>query len=147
MGLSRHRVRYVAAAASATMAIIYALIGLRILDIGGGTTPDHVDVGLFGGAAGGAFLFLSFLLVLTDRRWLWIPALIFQVYVYAIYIGTSGIRVPPYEIWGIAIHVVQIPLLVALVYLSVRAPSSKRPPVQRDDPRHHPTAVIGSVRP
>ncbi len=144
MRISRQRIRYVGAAASATMAVIYFLIGLRIFDIGGSTTGDTVDVGLFGASAGSAFLTLAILLLLADRRWLWIPAVLIQVFVFAIYIGTSGIRVPPFEISGITLRIVQIPLLLALVYLSVKAPMSTRAPRGRPDPSTSPQVRIGA---
>jgi len=133
MHISRQGVRIVGAAAAATMAVIYFLIGLRIFDVGGSTTGETVDIGLFGASAGSAFLALAALLVLTDRRWLWIPAVLVQVFVYAIYISTSGVRVPPFELYGITLRIVQIPLVLALVYLSVRAPSSTRTRSGRND--------------
>jgi hypothetical protein len=126
------------------MAAIYFLIGLRIFDIGGSTTGDTVDVGMFGASAGSAFLALAVLLVLTDRRWLWIPAVLFQLFVYAIYIGTSAIRVPPFEIYGITLRIVQVPLVLALVYLSVKAPMSTRAPSGRVDPSTNRHVRIGA---
>lgn len=133
MHLTRRHIRFIAAAASTTMAVIDFLIGLRVLDIGGSTTPDQVDIGLFGASAGSVFLVLALLLALTDRRWLWVPAVVFQVFVYAVYIGTSSVRVPPFETWGITLRIIQIPLLLGLVYLSIRAPSSTRPSIGRDN--------------
>jgi hypothetical protein len=144
MQVSRQRIRFVGAAASATMAVIYSLIGLRIYDIGGSTTGETVDLGLFGASAGSAFLALAVLLALTDRRWLWIPAVAFQVFVYAIYFGTSGTRVPPFEILGITLRIVQIPLVLALIYLTVKAPMSTRSPGGRDDPSTNRPVRIGA---
>ena len=123
MQISRTTVRYVGAAAAALMAVIYFLIGLGVLDIGG-TTDGKTDVFGFGVSAGAAFLLWAVLLALVDRRWLWVVAVAFQVLVYVIYIGASGVRVPQFELWGITLRIIQLPLLVALVYLSLRAPGS-----------------------
>ena len=100
MGLSRQGVRYLGAAAAALMAAIYFLIGIGVLDVGGttsGETPDQLGFGL---SAGSAFLLTAALLLLTDRRWVWVIATVFQVLVLVIYIGASAIRVPPFEVWG-----------------------------------------------
>jgi hypothetical protein len=122
MHLERLQVRYVGALASAAMAVIYFLIGLHVLDVGGSTTGESVDLAVFGFSAGSAFLVLSVLLMLTDRRWVWILAAIFQVWVSVIYFSVSGTRVPAFELWGITLRVIQLPLFVVLVYLSWKAP-------------------------
>ena len=118
MTLTRGRVRYGAALASAAMAGIYYLIGLQVLDIGGASTGESVDLAMFGAGAGKIFLLLAFALALTDRRPVWLLALLFQVFVYVIYVATSGVREPPFEIWGITLRVLQLPVVLALIYLS-----------------------------
>ena len=121
MHLTRHEVRYVGAALAATMAGIYFLIGLRVLDIGTATSGDSDPFG-FGMSAGAVFLFGAALLVLFDRRWLWALAVVFQLLVYVIYVGAAAIRVPEFEVWGITLRVIQAPLLMALIYLAVKSP-------------------------
>ena len=122
MHLARSHIRYIGAAAAATMAAIYYLIGLDILDIGGTTTGQATDSFGFGLSAGTVFLLTAGLLVFTDRRWIWVAATIFQLLVYVTYVGASAIREPAFETWGITLRIVQLPLLMALIYLSVRAP-------------------------
>ena len=122
MHLDRRRVRLVAASASALMAAIYFLIGLGVLSIGGSKSGEMVDLTVFGFSAGTAFLILAGLLAITDRRWLWIVAAVFQVWVYVIYFAVAGSREPPFEIWGITLRVIQVVLLAGLVYLSWNAP-------------------------
>ena len=117
MHLTRVQVRRIAAAASAAMACIYFLIGLGVLSIGGSTSGEMVDLGVFGGGAGIAFLVLAALLASTDRRWIWALALVFQLFVYLVYIGASGGRQPAFEIWGITLRILQLPVLLALIYL------------------------------
>lgn len=122
MNLTRRRVRYVGATAAMAMALIYFLIGVGVLDIGGSTSGEMVDLAMFGYSAGLAFLVIGLLLLFTDRRWLWVLALVFQVFVYLIYVGTSGVRVPQFETWGITLRIIQLALVAALAYLSLRAP-------------------------
>lgn len=120
MHLTRVRVRYGAAAAAASMALIYFLIGLGVLSIGGSQSGEMVDLTVFGGGAGMAFLVTAALLAFTDRRWIWALLLAFQVFVYVIYVMTSASREPPFELWGITLRILQLPVLAALVYLTVK---------------------------
>ncbi len=117
--LSRREVRYGAAAVAATMAMIYFLIGLGVLDVGG-ADGDRSFLWMFGALAGGAFLLGAVLLATLDRRWLWILGAVFQLFVYWAYIDISKTRTPPFETWGITLRVIQLPLLAALVYLALR---------------------------
>jgi hypothetical protein len=126
MGIDRHRVRSIGAVASGAMAAIYLLIGAGVLGIGGSKEGESVDLAVFGFGAGSAFLILALLLLLTDRRWVWIVALIAQIWVFAIYFLVSGTREPPFEVWGIALRVLHVPLLLALAYLSWRSPPTTR---------------------
>jgi hypothetical protein len=132
MDLTRRRVRYIAGSAAAAMAAIYYLIGLGVLNIGGSTTGEMVDLGVFGGGAGTAFLILAALLFTTDRRWIWAIALVFQVFVYLIYVTASGGRDPAFEMWGITLRLLQLPVLIGLIYLSIR-------------PTHRSSAQVGGT--
>jgi hypothetical protein len=117
----RRTIRYGAAAIAGTMAVIYFLIGLRVLDVGG-TDADQQFLWVFGMMAGGAFALGAVLLVAFDRRWLWIVGVVFQVFVFWAYVDVSKSRNPPFEMWGITLRIIQFPLVAALVYLAVRAP-------------------------
>lgn len=125
MHLSRQQVRHIGAVASAAMATLYYLIGLGVLYIGGSNNGEMVDLAVFGGGAGTAFLILAVLLAFTDRRWVWILATLFQLFVYFVYVVASRGREPPFEIWGITLRILQLPVLAALIYLSVKAPGSR----------------------
>lgn len=120
MDPTRRRVRYISAAAAAAMAVIYYLIGLGVLYIGGSTTGEMVDLRVFGGGAGTGFLLLAALLAFTDRRWLWVLAALVQVWVYVVYLAASGGRDPAFEMWGITLRILQLPVLVGLIYLSIK---------------------------
>jgi deazaflavin-dependent oxidoreductase (nitroreductase family) len=123
------------------MAAIYFGIGAGVLDVGG-SSADRQFLWVFGALAGGAFVLGALLLVLSDRRWLWIAGLLFQVFVYWAYVDVSKSRTPPFEAWGITLRVIQVPLVIALAYLVWRVPepaagrpgtSDPRQPLSRSD--------------
>jgi hypothetical protein len=114
-------IRYDAAAIATAMALIYLGIGFGVLDVGG-SEAEKAFLIVFGGLAGGAFLLGALLLVRFDRRWLWIVGVAFMVFVYWAYVDVSKTRTPPYELWGITLRIIQLPLLAALIYLAVRPP-------------------------
>jgi len=118
---NRRTIRYAAAAIATVMALIYLGIGLGVLDIGGSAAEKPFLI-VFGGLAGGSFLLGALLLVRFDRRWLWIVGVMFMVFVYWAYVDVSKTRTPPYELWGITLRIIQLPLLAALIYLAVRPP-------------------------
>jgi hypothetical protein len=130
MNRLRNQVRRGAALAAGAMAVIYYLIGLGVLSIGGSSSGEMVDLKVFGGGAGTAFLALALLFVLTDRRWVWVLALIFQIWVYVIYVAVSGSREPPFEMWGITLRILQVPVILGLIYLSLRRPAADRSPAR-----------------
>jgi hypothetical protein len=119
--LNRRTIRYAAAGLSAVMAAIYFLIGIGALHVVE-THPGDPSLLAFGLPAGGAFLLGSLLLVLFDRRELWILGAVLQVLVVLGYFAVAASRTPAFELWGITLRLIQIPLFVALVYLVMRAP-------------------------
>jgi hypothetical protein len=125
MVLDRQRLRSIGALASGTMAVIYYLIGLGVLGIGGSRSGESVDLAVFGFSAGTAFLFQALLLLRTDRRWVWVLSAVFQVWVALVYVMVSGTREPPFELWGIVLRILQLPLLAVTVYLAWNAPAAR----------------------
>jgi hypothetical protein len=125
MRITRERVRLVGAIAAAVMAGIYVLIGLGVLHVGTSTASGTEDPNFmfgFGMGAGAAFALGALLLVLTDWRPLWLLGFVFQVLVYATYVSVSSQREPPFEVWGITLRIVQVPLMLSLAYLSWSQP-------------------------
>lgn len=120
MRFDRERPKAIGATASALMAVIYYLIGLGVLSIGGSSTGDPVDLVMFGASAGTGFLVLAVLLLRTDRRWVWMLAAVAQVWVFLVYFLVSGSREPPFEAWGIVLRLLQVPLFVVTVLLAWR---------------------------
>ena len=120
MKLRRTTIRHAGAVVATVMAMIYFLIGAGVLQV---VTPNE-DPGflfVFGASAGGAFLMGALLLMRFDRRWLWMLGAAFQVFVYWGYFAVAPDRTPAFEPWGIALRIVQVPLLIALLYLAVRS--------------------------
>lgn len=134
----RRTIRYVAAAASATIAVVYYLIGLGVLTVVTGADPE-MSMLVFGASAGSMFLLGAALLVAFDRPVLWYLGAILQVLVVWGYLAVAPDRTPAFEIWGISLRVLQVPLFAALIYLALRAPESRgdRPQVrvERSRPR------------
>ena len=126
MRLDRRRVRSLGALISGTMALIYVLIGLGVLGIGGTSSGESVDLAVFGFSAGTAFLLMSLLLLRTDRRWVWILATVVLAWVFLLYFLVSGTREPPFEVWGLVLRSLQVPLLGIVAYLAWRPPTTTR---------------------
>ena len=103
----------------------FLLIGLGVLGIGGSSTGESADLAMFGFSAGAAFLVLALLLLITDHRWLWVLALVAQAWVFLVYFAVSGTREPPFEVWGILLRLLHVPLMLVLAYLAWRAPTRR----------------------
>jgi hypothetical protein len=122
--LSRRTIRYLAAAAAAAMAVIYYLIGLEILHVVD-APPEGMSLFWFGIPAGSAFLLGAVLLVAFDRRILWILGAVLQVLVALGYLAVAPDRTPAFEVWGITLRIIQVPLFAFLVYLALRSPRDR----------------------
>jgi len=121
---NRTTIRHAGAVVAAVMAVIYFLIGAGVLRVvAPNDDPGYMFV--FGALAAGAFLLGALLLMRFDRRWLWMLGAAFQVFVYWGYFSVAPDRTPAFEPWGITLRIVQVPLLIALLYLAVR-PSEQR---------------------
>lgn len=120
--MDRRQVRYLAGIAAGAMAAIYFLIGLGVLQVvePGSATEGSPDMLAFGASAGAMFLLGAVLLLAVDRRFLWVGGAILQVLVFAMYLVVSQQRTPAFELWGITLRVIQVPLFAALVYLALR---------------------------
>ena len=132
MHLTRIDIRHIGTVAALLMAGIYYLIGLGVLNVGGATVGETTDLFAFGMGAGTAFLATATVFALTDRRWIWSLALVFQVLVFAMYVAISGMRVPPFEMWGLTLRALQLVVIASLVYLTLRAPAPTHSPNTRE---------------
>ncbi len=122
--MTRRTSRYGAAAIATVMAAIYLLIGFKVLRVVD-EQPGGTDLLGFGAAAAGLFAIGAILLVGLDQRPLWVVGAIVQVLVAALYVAVAPSREPNFEIWGITLRILQIPLFAALVYLALRHPGAE----------------------
>lgn len=120
-------VRVIAAFLAGLVALIYFLIGFNVVRVI--EFPADQSFGLYAGAA---YLLGAALLVETDKRVYWVIGALLQVFVIYTYFSVAPERVPNYEVWGIVLRVLQVALLAALIYLSVRAPNGSRQGANRD---------------
>lgn len=133
--MNRHTIRLVAAGLAAAMAVIYFLIGVGVLTVVDGQAGDPSMLG-FGASAGALFLVGAILLFEFDRRWLWIAGALLQIFVAAMYVAVSPDRTPAFEVWGITLRVLQVPLFAALVYLALRPTAPQPGRIQQSGRRH-----------
>ncbi|MCL4248872.1 MAG: hypothetical protein KJ065_12065 [Anaerolineae bacterium] len=113
----RRIIRYVAAALAAVTAVIYVMIGLHLVSVLDGNADQTWAL-----APAAAYALGAVLLVIYDRRLLWILGAALQVFVIFTYFNLALQRTPAYEVWGIVLRVVQLLILIALIYLEVRLP-------------------------
>jgi peptidoglycan/LPS O-acetylase OafA/YrhL len=106
----------VATASAAVMAVIYLLIGTETLHV----IEPATDQPAFGYPAAAAFGALAVVVYQSRRRLVWAAAVLIQVFVAFVYFNLADQRTPPFEVWGVTLRVIQIPLIAALVYLAIR---------------------------
>lgn len=115
-------VRYVAAGLAGATAFVYLLIGLKVVTV---IEPDTGQP-VFGILAALGWSLGVVLLLVIERRWVWVVGAVLQAFTILMYFNLASERTPAYEEWGIVIRVLQVVLLVVLVYLAIRAPQGER---------------------
>jgi hypothetical protein len=118
---------FVAAGLSALTAILYFLIGLRVVTVL--DTPE--DQTVFGLIAGGGFLVGAVVLLVVQRRAVWIVGTLGLAFVIFTYFDLASERSPQFETWGILIRIVQGIMLLVLAYLAIRPLSRPSHPPPR----------------
>ncbi|HEU5204125.1 MAG TPA: hypothetical protein VFU17_07505 [Candidatus Limnocylindrales bacterium] len=113
---TRTAVRHTAALLAGAVALIYLLIGLQVMTV----IDNPGDQAAFALPAAVVFGGLAGLLAVTDRRVVWGAAAVFVGLVILMYFGVAPRRSPQYETWGIALRLLQVPLVAMLGYLAVR---------------------------
>lgn len=125
----RRMIRYAAAGLAAVTAVLYLLIGLHLITVLDGNADQT-----WGLAPAAAYALGAALLVGYDRRLVWILGALLQVFVIYTYFNLAAQRSPAYEVWGIAIRVVQFSLLAVLAYLATRPGSERTATISRSNP-------------
>jgi hypothetical protein len=116
VAVRRRRVRYFGAVMAASASLIYLLIGLRVVSV---IQNPEEQVG-FGFSAAVGFAIAALLMLSVDQRALWVAGATLQALIIFMYFSLAGERIPDFEVWGILLRVVQIPLLLAVTYLAIR---------------------------
>jgi hypothetical protein len=111
----RWRVRYIAALMAAIASLIYFLIGLRVVTV---IQNPEEQVG-FGFAAGAGFAVAALLILSVDQRSLWVAGAVLQALIIFMYFTLAAERIPEFEVWGILLRILQVPLLAAVTYLAI----------------------------
>lgn len=139
-GASRSRttiVRGIAIGASAVAAVVYLLIGLRVLDIGESTaTGTAPDLFAFGAMMSAVSATIALLLALARSRILWASVAVIQVLVLVGYVAMSNLREPAFDLWGMLIKACQLIVLAAMAYLLLH---------HETEPADAPGTIHGSV--
>ena len=117
-GTRRAWARRLGIAVSLAAALIYLAIGLGIVSIGSTTDGAAPDLLMFGVLMATLSLGTAGLIALVDRRVVLIALAAFEVLVIVGYVAVSGVRDPAFELWGVAIKVLQVAALGAVVYLA-----------------------------
>ncbi len=112
-----HRLRGGAIALSAACAVIYLIIGARLVTVVEG---DPGGQGAFGLTAAVGFGAGAAALWRFDGRRVWTLGAIGVAFVIFTYFDLASERVPDFELWGLLLRALQLPLLVILVILATR---------------------------
>ena len=105
-----------AVAMTALTGVAYLVIGARIVTV----LENPADQTVFGLIAGGGYLVATVVLAWFPRLWVFLLGVALQTFVIAQYLNLAPQRVPSYEVWGLALRVPQLLLLVALMVLAWR---------------------------
>ena len=127
---TRERIRYAAAALAGLTAALYVLIAtsaVSVIDPAAVQDARH-DQLVFATPAAIAYALVAVLLLIPglDRRILWALGALLQLGVIAMYLSVAPGREPSFELWGVAIGVVQLLLLAAFVMLVADEPEPAR---------------------
>lgn len=114
--LNRDTVRRVAVGLTVITAILYYLIGFRVVEV---LADDPTGQTTFGLIAGTAFALGAVVIARYDKRVLWVLGTLGLGFVIWTYFNLAPDRDPSFELWGILIRVVQVPLLITLGYLAI----------------------------
>jgi hypothetical protein len=112
---AREVIVWVAVGLSGLTALLYLLIGVSAVSLGEITATEQRAFGL---PATAVFVGGAVIASIWDERWLWIVGAAGLAMIISMYFSLASQRNPRYEVWGILIRVVQVPLLGALIYLA-----------------------------
>jgi hypothetical protein len=112
------------AALAAAIGVAYMLVALQVVHVAETAGKDSPFLPM--AAAAAAFWLGAALLLLFDRRPIYLLGAAVQVVVLIGYFVVASSRDPHYEAWGVLMKVAEVVMLVLLLYLAVKtSPGSK----------------------
>lgn len=124
-GSGRAVLRFTLAALAALMGVAYVLIALQVVHVDRTTTGGAMAY-LTMAAAGVAFFLGAALVVLRDRRVVYLWGVAVQVVALVGYFAMASVRDPRYDAWGLTMKVVQAVMLALLLLLARTVPGASR---------------------
>lgn len=119
-GVSARAIRRLGVAAATVAAVLYLLIGVGVLSVGGSTTGENAGLLEFGLVMAATFGVVAGLLLFVRRRAVLLAVAVLQVIVLVGYVALSDMRDPPFDPWGLLIKVAQLVVLGVVAWLIVR---------------------------
>ena len=115
----RNTFRRVAATASIIAAAVYFLIAMGFVYAQPSDSPTlaNGDPRPIMAVAGVVFVLGGVLILVWDKRLVYVPGIVLQVIVLVGYVIAAPERIPSYEFWGLLCKVAQVVVLFALAYL------------------------------
>lgn len=101
---------------TAACSLLYLMIGFRLVEV---IEDDPSGQTAFGLVAGAAFAIGALIIARFDRKTLWVLGSVGLALVIWMYFAIAPDRVPEYEMWGILLRILQVPLLATLAYLAM----------------------------
>jgi hypothetical protein len=121
----RGKVRHWVVGLSGVSAVLYLLIGLRVVTV---LPDDPTGQTSFGLVASAGFAVAAIVAATFDKRLLWALGTVGLAFVIWAYFDLASERTPPFETWGVIIRLVQLPLLAAVGYLAIRPGGTREEP-------------------
>lgn len=135
------RVRLVAVVLVAVIALIYLLIGLQVVTV----IDEPSEQTAFGLIAAGAFAAGGVILARSKSRIVSALGAVMVAFVVFTYFSLAPERSPQFEIWGIALRVLQVMLFAGLTYSTVRPPSPETAPDRPEQEMHGDSSTAGAA--
>lgn len=120
-------IRRLAIAAALAAAVLYALIGLGVLDVGRPSSGAAPDIGPFGAVMAATFVVVAVALARFESIPTLIGVIVVQLIVIVGYFALAGVRVPAIEITGLLVKLAQLIVLISALGLLLEIRARHRP--------------------
>lgn len=110
-------IRRLAIGAALAAAVLYALIGLGVLDVGRPSSGGPADLGPFGALMAATFVVVALALARFESIPTLLGVIVVQLIVIVGYFALAAVREPAIEINGLLVKLAQVVVLVSAVAL------------------------------